>query len=162
MACASGSDAAALPARMMTRIAAVLAPTHQVVFLDEPTTGLDPISRRHLWDLIDSCKRQRAIVLTTHSMEEADILGDRQAHLRTAWLFSAPFCARAVLGECMCVHVRREARTRVASGLGRCGSSCFPGGGTPLLPPTALPPPGAAGSGSWPADGFGVWAPACA
>lgn len=50
----------------------------QLVFLDEPTTGLDPISRRHLWDLIDSCKRQRAIVLTTHSMEEADILGDRQ------------------------------------------------------------------------------------
>ena len=49
----------------------------QVVYLDEPTTGLDPISRRHLWDLIDKAKRQRAIVLTTHSMEEADILGDR-------------------------------------------------------------------------------------
>ncbi len=49
----------------------------KVVYLDEPTTGLDPISRRHLWDLIDKAKRQRAIVLTTHSMEEADILGDR-------------------------------------------------------------------------------------
>lgn len=49
----------------------------QVVFLDEPTTGLDPISRRHLWDLINRAKRDRAIVLTTHSMEEADILGDR-------------------------------------------------------------------------------------
>lgn len=49
----------------------------QVVYLDEPTTGLDPISRRHLWDLIDRAKRDRAVVLTTHSMEEADILGDR-------------------------------------------------------------------------------------
>ncbi|KAL4855684.1 ABC transporter A family member 11 [Chlorella vulgaris] len=48
-----------------------------VVYLDEPTTGLDPLSRRHLWDLVDRAKRDRAIVLTTHSMEEADILGDR-------------------------------------------------------------------------------------
>lgn len=51
----------------------------QIVYLDEPTTGLDPISRRHLWDLVDKAKQDRAIVLTTHSMEEADILGDRQA-----------------------------------------------------------------------------------
>ncbi|PSC73883.1 ABC transporter A family member 2 isoform B [Micractinium conductrix] len=49
----------------------------QVVYLDEPTTGLDPISRRHLWELVHRCKAGRAIVLTTHSMEEADILGDR-------------------------------------------------------------------------------------
>lgn len=49
----------------------------KVVYLDEPTTGLDPISRRHLWDLVDRCKRDRAIILTTHSMEEADVLGDR-------------------------------------------------------------------------------------
>ena len=38
---------------------------------------MDPISRRHLWDLIASVKQKCAIVLTTHSMEEADILGDR-------------------------------------------------------------------------------------
>lgn len=48
-----------------------------VVYLDEPTTGLDPISRRHLWELIERSKKNRAIVLTTHSMEEADVLGDR-------------------------------------------------------------------------------------
>ena len=40
-------------------------------------SGMDPISRRHLWDLIASLKQNCAIVLTTHSMEEADILGDR-------------------------------------------------------------------------------------
>ena len=48
----------------------------QVVYLDEPTTGMDPISRRHVWDAIEAAKNRRVIVLTTHSMEEADILGD--------------------------------------------------------------------------------------
>ena len=47
-----------------------------VLFLDEPTTGMDPISRRHVWDTIEAAKKERVIVLTTHSMEEADILGD--------------------------------------------------------------------------------------
>ncbi|KAJ1691633.1 hypothetical protein LUZ63_015788 [Rhynchospora breviuscula] len=51
----------------------------RLVFLDEPTTGMDPITRRHVWDIIEDAKRGRAIVLTTHSMEEADILGDRIA-----------------------------------------------------------------------------------
>ena len=49
----------------------------KIVFLDEPTTGMDPISRRYVWDIIEAAKPGRAIVLTTHSMEEADILGDR-------------------------------------------------------------------------------------
>lgn len=43
------------------------------------TTGMDPITRRHVWDIIEDTKKGRAIVLTTHSMEEADILGDRIA-----------------------------------------------------------------------------------
>ncbi|RZR93530.1 hypothetical protein BHM03_00022055 [Ensete ventricosum] len=43
------------------------------------TTGMDPITRRHVWDIIEDAKRGRAIVLTTHSMEEADILSDRIA-----------------------------------------------------------------------------------
>lgn len=51
----------------------------QIVYLDEPTTGMDPISRRYVWDIIQEAKIGRAIVLTTHSMEEADILGDRIA-----------------------------------------------------------------------------------
>lgn len=41
------------------------------------TTGMDPITRRHVWDIIEDAKKGRAIVLTTHSMEEADILSDR-------------------------------------------------------------------------------------
>jgi ABC-type multidrug transport system ATPase subunit len=49
----------------------------KIVYLDEPTTGMDPISRRYVWDIIQEAKKGRAIVLTTHSMEEADVLGDR-------------------------------------------------------------------------------------
>lgn len=41
-----------------------------IVFLDEPTTGMDPVSRRQVWDIIERAKKNRAIVLTTHSMEE--------------------------------------------------------------------------------------------
>lgn len=43
------------------------------------TTGMDPITRRHVWDIIQDAKKGRAIILTTHSMEEADILSDRIA-----------------------------------------------------------------------------------
>lgn len=38
---------------------------------------MDPITRRHVWDIIEEAKRGRAIILTTHSMEEADVLSDR-------------------------------------------------------------------------------------
>ena len=48
-----------------------------VVYLDEPSTGLDPASRRNLWDVVKKGKRNSAIVLTTHSMEEAEVLCDR-------------------------------------------------------------------------------------
>jgi ABC-type multidrug transport system ATPase subunit len=43
----------------------------EILYLDEPTTGMDPISRRHVWDVIEAAKQDRAVVLTTHSMEEA-------------------------------------------------------------------------------------------
>ena len=51
----------------------------QIVYLDEPTTGMDPVTRRDVWDMIIRAKQGRVIVLTTHSMEEADVLGDRVA-----------------------------------------------------------------------------------
>jgi len=49
----------------------------KVVYLDECSTGLDPASRRTLWDVIKASKAGRSIILTTHSMEEAEVLCDR-------------------------------------------------------------------------------------
>ena len=52
---------------------------NSVVYLDEPTAGLDPVSRRQLWELVQRNRAGRAILLTTHFMDEADVLGDRIA-----------------------------------------------------------------------------------
>jgi ABC-2 type transport system ATP-binding protein len=61
-------------------IVAALVNDPEVVFLDEPTTGLDPQSRRNLWDLIRQVNLEgRTVVLTTHYMEEAETLADRVA-----------------------------------------------------------------------------------
>ena len=61
-------------------IVASLVNDPEVVFLDEPTTGLDPLARRNLWEIISQIKKQgKTIVLTTHYMEEAEILCDRIA-----------------------------------------------------------------------------------
>jgi len=53
----------------------------KIVFLDEPSTGMDPKSRRFMWDLIASTMSKRAVVLTTHSMEECEALCGRIAIL---------------------------------------------------------------------------------
>jgi ABC-2 type transport system ATP-binding protein len=50
----------------------------RAIILDEPTTGLDPHSRRDVWELIQRCQRQgAAVLLTTHYMEEAEFLSER-------------------------------------------------------------------------------------
>lgn len=53
----------------------------KVVFLDEPTSGMDPGARRSLWDILLAEKKDRTIILTTHFMDEADVLSDRIAIL---------------------------------------------------------------------------------
>jgi ABC-2 type transport system ATP-binding protein len=61
-------------------LACALVADPELFFLDEPTTGLDPQSRRQLWDLIEGVKRAgRTVVITTHYMEEAERLCDRVA-----------------------------------------------------------------------------------
>src|ERR671918_552850 len=61
-------------------IASALVNNPLVLFLDEPTTGLDPQARRHMWELVKRFKDQdRTILLTTHYMEEAEELCDRVA-----------------------------------------------------------------------------------
>jgi ABC-2 type transport system ATP-binding protein len=64
------------------RLAIALAIVHdpQIVFLDEPTTGLDPQARRTLWDIIIKLKNNgKTVILSTHYMEEAEVLCDRIA-----------------------------------------------------------------------------------
>ena len=64
------------------RLAIALALVHEpeIVFLDEPTTGLDPQARRNLWDVIRTISSEgRTVVLTTHYLEEAEELCDRTA-----------------------------------------------------------------------------------
>ena len=61
-------------------IAAALVNQPKVLFLDEPTTGLDPQARRNLWELIEGVKQRGiTVVLTTHYMDEAELLCDRLA-----------------------------------------------------------------------------------
>ncbi|MED6193393.1 ATP-binding cassette sub- A member 2 [Stylosanthes scabra] len=70
-----GSYSGGMKRRLSVAISLIGNP--KLIILDEPTTGMDPITRRHVWDIIQNAKKGRAIVLTTHSMEEADILSDR-------------------------------------------------------------------------------------
>ncbi len=64
---------------MKRRLSIALALIHnpEVIFLDEPTLGLDPQARRAVWEYIAGLKGDKTILLTTHYMEEADFLADR-------------------------------------------------------------------------------------
>jgi ABC-2 type transport system ATP-binding protein len=64
---------------MKRRLSIMMALIHNpdVIFLDEPTLGLDPQARRAIWDYIIRLKGEKTILLTTHYMDEADVLSDR-------------------------------------------------------------------------------------
>lgn len=66
--------------RQRLLLALAIVPYPEIVFLDEPTTGLDPQARRNFWELIRRIRSERTtVVLTTHYMEEAELLCDRIA-----------------------------------------------------------------------------------
>ncbi len=69
-------------------IATVMASEAEIIFLDEPTTGLDPISRRELWVILRALGKERFIFLTTHYLEEAEQLADKIGILKAGKLIA--------------------------------------------------------------------------
>ncbi|KAI8838123.1 hypothetical protein BC829DRAFT_404623 [Chytridium lagenaria] len=109
----------------------------RVIFMDEPTTGMDPVNRRHVWSFVEKFKKDRVIVLTTHSMEEADVLGDRiaiMAHGRMRALGNA-ISLKAKYGAGYRIRCDYECgRSRQEQGCGD-GTECqFPLASTPAIP----------------------------
>ncbi|CAL8135403.1 unnamed protein product [Orchesella dallaii] len=73
----------------------------RAIFVDEPTAGVDPVARRAIWDLILKYKKGRTILLSTHHMDEADILGDRIAIIENGVVkcCGSPLYLKNQLGE---------------------------------------------------------------
>ena len=89
--------------RQRLSIAVALVNEPQVLFLDEPTTGLDPQARRNLWELVRAIRaRGTTVFLTTHYLDEAEALCDRVAIMdagRIVALDSPPALIQALLGR---------------------------------------------------------------
>jgi ABC-type multidrug transport system ATPase subunit len=73
----AGSFSGGMKRRLSVAVSCIGDP--KLIFLDEPSSGLDPVNKRKIWRMIEGLKTDRAIVLTTHSMEEAEVLSDRLA-----------------------------------------------------------------------------------
>ncbi|CAH2306168.1 ATP-binding cassette sub-family A member 12 [Pelobates cultripes] len=73
----------------------------KVVILDEPTTGVDPCSRRAIWEVISKNKIDKTIILSTHHLDEAEILSDRIAFLERGRLrcYGSPFFLKEKFGS---------------------------------------------------------------
>lgn len=128
-------------------LAASLLAEPQVLFLDEPTTGLDPVSRTALWQLVrDEVDRGLTVLLTTQYLEEADQLADRIMLIdggRVVVEGTAKELKRAVGGEHLEVRLTRPEQAQAAvSALGRATSTVptlSPDGmGVSLALPTGL------------------------
>ncbi|XP_030640902.1 phospholipid-transporting ATPase ABCA1 [Chanos chanos] len=90
----------------------------KVVVLDEPTAGVDPYSRRGIWDLLLKYRKDRTIILSTHYMDEADLLGDRIAIISQGKLCccGSPLFLKARLGTGYYLTVvKREVESRTPS-----------------------------------------------
>lgn len=79
----AGQRAGTLSGGWQRRLSIAMAPISQpqILFLDEPTLGLDVLARRELWNIIEKLKGRVTVILTTHYMEEAASLADRVAIL---------------------------------------------------------------------------------
>ncbi len=91
-------------------LAASLVNDPEIVFLDEPTTGLDPQARRNVWDLIERMHGEgRTVVLTTHYMEEAQVLCQRVAIMDAGLIVALDTPTNLVLGLPVPYRIRLQA-----------------------------------------------------
>uniref|UniRef100_A0A669QXH6 P-type phospholipid transporter n=1 Tax=Phasianus colchicus TaxID=9054 RepID=A0A669QXH6_PHACC len=90
----------------------------KVVVLDEPTSGVDPYSRRSIWDLLLKYRPGRTIIFSTHHMDEADILGDRIAIISQGKLFcsGSPVFLKNCFGSGFYLTLVRKAKNTRTGG----------------------------------------------
>ena len=100
-------------------IAMALVSEPEILFLDEPTLGLDVLARSDLWDLIRSLKGRVTIILTTHYMEEAEALSDRVAILKNGRLLACN--TPEMIKKTAKTDRFEEAFVRIVKGVGPCG-----------------------------------------
>lgn len=87
-------------------IAVALVNDPEIVFLDEPTTGLDPRARRDVWDVIKGLKKSgKTIFLTTHYMEEAEVLADDIAIISNGSIIAHGSTTELIEQYCPTTHV---------------------------------------------------------
>lgn len=90
----------------------------RVVLLDEPTSGMDPQARRALWDVLKDQKKGRTVLLSTHFMDEADILGDRIAIMANGMNMS-------FVCVCVCEKLPINFHIKIVTGNLKCVGSSF-------------------------------------
>ncbi|XP_069053189.1 uncharacterized protein abca12 isoform X2 [Lepisosteus oculatus] len=85
----------------------------RLVVLDEPTSGVDPCSRRSIWDIVIQNKTERTIILSTHHLDEAEVLSDRIAFLERGGLkcCGSPFFLKDKLGKGYSLTLTKKAET---------------------------------------------------
>jgi ABC-2 type transport system ATP-binding protein len=87
----------------------------KVLFLDEPTTGLDPQARRNLWDLVMEIKKKgKTVVLTTHYMDEAEVLCDRIAVMDHAKIIALDTTEKLLTSTGVLPRIQFESPTQIS------------------------------------------------
>ncbi|XP_044531424.1 retinal-specific phospholipid-transporting ATPase ABCA4 [Gracilinanus agilis] len=103
----------------------------KVIVLDEPTSGVDPYSRRSIWDLLLKYRSGRTIIMSTHHMDEADLLGDRIAIISQGRLYCSgtPLFLKNCFGTGFYLTLVRKMKNIQSQGKGCEGvCSCTPKG----------------------------------
>ncbi|XP_023576085.1 retinal-specific ATP-binding cassette transporter [Octodon degus] len=97
----------------------------KVVVLDEPTSGVDPYSRRSIWDLLLKYRAGRTIIMSTHHMDEADLLGDRVAIISQGRLYCSgtPLFLKNCFGTGFYLTLVRKMKNIQSQG-GSCEGTC--------------------------------------